>query len=71
MKYNEITVVGAAELKDGEMKQVAAGGTNILLARVNGQYHAVGATCPHYGAPLAEGGARGPRSRLGRSARAR
>ncbi|MGH9852356.1 MAG: FAD-dependent oxidoreductase, partial [Blastocatellia bacterium] len=61
MKHKEITVAGAAELKDGEMKQVAAGGTNILLARVNGKYHAVGATCPHYGAPLAEGALCGER----------
>ena len=55
MKHKEITVACAAELKDGEMKQVAVDGVNILLARVNGKYHAVGATCPHYGAPLAEG----------------
>jgi NADPH-dependent 2,4-dienoyl-CoA reductase/sulfur reductase-like enzyme/nitrite reductase/ring-hydroxylating ferredoxin subunit len=61
MKQKEITVARSAELKDGEMKQVAAGGTNILLARVNGQYHAVGATCPHYGAPLAEGALSGER----------
>ena len=61
MKHKEITVAGAAELKDGEMKQVAVDGTNILLARVNGKYHAVGATCPHYGAPLAEGALSGER----------
>jgi NADPH-dependent 2,4-dienoyl-CoA reductase/sulfur reductase-like enzyme/nitrite reductase/ring-hydroxylating ferredoxin subunit len=61
MNHKEITVANAAELKDGEMKQVAAGGTNILLARANGKYHAVGATCPHYGAPLAEGALCGER----------
>jgi NADPH-dependent 2,4-dienoyl-CoA reductase/sulfur reductase-like enzyme/nitrite reductase/ring-hydroxylating ferredoxin subunit len=61
MKQKEITVAGAAELKDGEMMQVAAGATNILLARVDGKYHAVGATCPHYGAPLAEGALCGER----------
>ena len=61
MKQKEITAAGASELKDGEMKQVAAGGTDILLARVNGKYHAVGATCPHYGAPLAEGALCGER----------
>lgn len=43
------------------MKQVSADGTDILLARVNGSYHAVGATCPHYGAPLAEGALCGAR----------
>ena len=36
MKHKEITVACAAELKDGEMKQVAVDGVNILLARVNG-----------------------------------
>jgi len=61
MKHKEITVACAAELKDGEMKQVAVDGVNILLARVNGKYHAVGATCPHYGAPLAEGALSGER----------
>jgi len=61
MKHQEIAIAAAAELKDGEMKQVATGGTNILLARLNGEYYAVGATCPHYGAPLAEGALCGER----------
>src|SRR5499426_2314519 len=61
MKYKEIMVAGADELKDGEMKQVDADGTNILLARVNGNYYAVGAICPHYGGPLAEGALCGER----------
>lgn len=57
----EITVATTGELKDGEMKQVSADGTDILLARVNGKHHAVGAHCPHYGAPLAEGALCGER----------
>src|SRR5262245_30679097 len=61
MKHKEITVARTAEFKDGEMKQVDAGGTNILLARVNGKYYAVGATCPHYGGTLAEGALCGER----------
>jgi apoptosis-inducing factor 3 len=51
----KIAVANAAELKDGEMKEVSADGTPILLTRVGGEYHALGAHCPHYGAPLAEG----------------
>ena len=43
------------------MKQVSAGGTDILLARVKGKYHAVGAHCTHYGAPLADGALCGER----------
>ena len=43
MTHKEATVAGGGELKDGEMKQVSLGGTDILLARVKGKYHAVGA----------------------------
>ena len=57
----EITVATTGELKNGEMRQVSAGGTDILLARVGGRFHAVGAHCPHYGAPLAEGALAGDR----------
>jgi NADPH-dependent 2,4-dienoyl-CoA reductase/sulfur reductase-like enzyme/nitrite reductase/ring-hydroxylating ferredoxin subunit len=55
MTHREVKVATAGELSDGEMKQVSADGTDILLARVKGKYHAVGALCTHYGAPLAEG----------------
>jgi NADPH-dependent 2,4-dienoyl-CoA reductase/sulfur reductase-like enzyme/nitrite reductase/ring-hydroxylating ferredoxin subunit len=55
MTHTEVTVAGTDELKDGEMKQVSVGGTDLLLARVRGKHYAVGAACTHYGAPLAEG----------------
>ena len=55
MNYTEVEVAAVGDLADGEMKQFAAGETNILLACVEGNYHAVGATCPHYGAPLVDG----------------
>src|SRR5918993_4981061 len=61
MTHKEITIAKTGELKDGEMRQVSADGTDILLARVGGKYHAVGAHCTHYGAPLVEGALCGER----------
>src|SRR5574341_339138 len=57
----EVELAKADDLKDGEMKACSAGETVVLLARVNGRFHATGATCPHYGAPLAEGALCGER----------
>ena len=37
------------------MKEFSIGDTRVLLARVDGRYHAVSAVCTHYGGPLAEG----------------
>jgi apoptosis-inducing factor 3 len=61
MDYKEFFLANTSDLGDGEMKEVAAGDTRILLARVGGEFHAVGAACPHYGAPLAEGALCGTR----------
>jgi len=61
MTHREITIAKTSELKDGEMRQVSADGTDILLARVGGKYHAVGAHCTHYGVPLVEGALCGER----------
>jgi len=61
MSHEEVTITKSSELADGEMKQVSAGGTDLLLARVKGKYHAVAAYCPHYGAPLADGVLNGER----------
>lgn len=55
MSIREFSLPKNFELKDGEMKQVSADGTDILVTRIDGEYHAVGAYCPHYGAPLADG----------------
>jgi len=55
MTSKQFDVAGTADLRDGEMKQFPAGDTSVLVARINGNYHAVAATCTHYGAPLAEG----------------
>lgn len=61
MDDREVAVAHVSELGDGEMKEVTAGETRVLLARVGGEFHAVSATCPHYGAPLAEGALCGTR----------
>lgn len=55
MNCKDVHVANTSDLRDGEMKEVSIGETRILLARVNDGFHAVSATCPHYGAPLAEG----------------
>ncbi|MBV9302923.1 MAG: FAD-dependent oxidoreductase [Acidobacteriaceae bacterium] len=55
MPANEHSVGRTGDLEDGQMKEVVVGDTKVLLARVNGEYYALGAECPHWGAPLAEG----------------
>lgn len=61
MGSKEIAIARISDLADGEMKQVTANGAEILLACVNGKFHAVGAHCTHYGAPLVEGVLNGER----------
>ena len=61
MGSKEVQVANISDLRDGEMKEVSIGETRILLARVDGVFHAVSATCPHYGGPLAEGALCGTR----------
>src|SRR5712691_6730120 len=43
------------ELAGGDMVQGHANGETILVARRGGAYFAIGASCTHYGGPLAEG----------------
>jgi len=47
--------VVTSELRDGEMIAGRIGEEQVLLVRDAGQVHAVGATCTHYGGPLADG----------------
>src|SRR5215213_6639433 len=55
MSSKEVHLANTFDLRDGEMKEVSIDERRILLARVGNNFHAVSATCPHYGAPLAEG----------------
>jgi NADPH-dependent 2,4-dienoyl-CoA reductase/sulfur reductase-like enzyme/nitrite reductase/ring-hydroxylating ferredoxin subunit len=47
--------IAASELKPGDKLLGHANGEAVLLARVGDEYLAIGATCSHYGGPLAEG----------------
>lgn len=55
MSSTESVVAQTGDLQPNEMKEVMVGETRILLARVGDNYHAVSATCTHYGAPLVDG----------------
>src|SRR6266481_7212824 len=47
--------VSITEFADGGMVQGHANGEAILVARRGDTYFAIGASCTHYGGPLAEG----------------
>lgn len=49
------TGVDSAQLADNSILLGHVGDEAVLLARANGHVHAIGATCTHYGGPLAEG----------------
>jgi apoptosis-inducing factor 3 len=51
----EHRVARAAELSAGELREVDAGGTKVLLIGDGDGARAFGARCPHYEGPLAEG----------------
>ena len=55
MSVSEHRVAAPDDIADGEMRQVDAGGTAVLLSRVGGRFYATTAHCTHYGAPLATG----------------
>ena len=61
MAFKEVLLANTFDLRDGEMKEISVDETKILLARVGDNFHAVSATCPHYGGPLAEGALCGTR----------
>jgi nitrite reductase/ring-hydroxylating ferredoxin subunit len=64
MASKEVHLANTSDLRDGEMKEITVDERRILLARVGDNFHAVSATCPHYGAPLAEGVLCGSASRV-------
>jgi nitrite reductase/ring-hydroxylating ferredoxin subunit len=50
-----VPVIRTGDLAEGAMKIVRAGGQAILIARINGTYHAVDNRCPHAGGNLSDG----------------
>jgi len=50
-----VTACNVDELRDGEMREVAVGDGKVLLVKEAGAFHAIGAKCTHFGAPLSKG----------------
>ncbi len=53
--YTEAVVCHIDDLVDGELKEVRVGDTDVLLARVDGQFYALHPKCSHYQGPLVKG----------------
>jgi NADPH-dependent 2,4-dienoyl-CoA reductase/sulfur reductase-like enzyme/nitrite reductase/ring-hydroxylating ferredoxin subunit len=49
------TASTSADLAEGATRTIQLGEDEVLVTRAEGQYHAVSAKCPHYGAPLEQG----------------
>ncbi len=49
------------DLSEGKMIGIEEAGRNVLVAKVNGKYYAIGNTCTHEGCTLSEGMLRGER----------
>lgn len=55
MVATEQIVCASTAIQEGELRGFSLHGREIMLGRVDGRCHAVGAKCPHAGGPLAEG----------------
>ncbi|KAG6333683.1 hypothetical protein ID866_5401, partial [Astraeus odoratus] len=56
MSVKTVPVCNLADLKDGQMKEIAFEGEGkVLVYRLGDSVHATSAHCTHYGAPLAKG----------------
>lgn len=54
LPYEFVRVMPEAELNEGELRKVNAGGVPVLLWRRGDQIHAIYEICSHLGGPLAE-----------------
>src|SRR5262245_29249951 len=50
-----MTVAKVGEIAEGQGKQITIGDKTLALFHCPGSYYAIDNTCPHRGAPLAEG----------------
>ncbi|HLH73613.1 MAG TPA: Rieske 2Fe-2S domain-containing protein [Chloroflexota bacterium] len=50
-----VPVLPSDQLREGELRQVNANGTSVLLTRVDNQIYAIDNTCTHWGCSLSEG----------------
>uniref|UniRef100_A0A287BJF2 Apoptosis-inducing factor 3 n=1 Tax=Sus scrofa TaxID=9823 RepID=A0A287BJF2_PIG len=53
--FMEAAVCHVKDLENGQMREVELGWGKVLLVKDNGEFHALGHKCPHYGAPLVKG----------------
>lgn len=51
----KVVVGKKSEIPEGKMVHVEAGGKDVLVANVNGNFYAMNDICNHSGAPLHEG----------------
>lgn len=51
----KVMVGKASDIGEGKMTHVTAGGKEVLVANVGGNFYAIGNTCNHAGAELHEG----------------
>lgn len=56
-----VEVAGEDELWDGEMESYDVDGTEVLVVKVDGEYHAYHGSCPHQSFSLVEGRLEGRR----------
>ncbi|MBI4965952.1 MAG: FAD-dependent oxidoreductase [Desulfomonile tiedjei] len=55
MSARRVAIAKTNDVREGEMKSFDVGEDKILISKIDGEFYAIGAVCPHYGADLADG----------------
>ena len=50
-----VKVATVDDVPEGAMKKVSAGGNDIMIVNVDGEFYAIGRICTHTGGPLDQG----------------